>query len=108
MPQVVAQSYNVVESACAVAADVWLGDQRKCQASAAHQLPGALEVGEERATAGATDHYHRLRNMLLLGSCHIEQIGALRFAPDCPSRVARIGDDGQGQTAVLRRKTDPA
>ena len=106
--QVFAQRRDIIEPACAVAADVWLRDERKCQARAAQQLPGPLEVGEERATAGAANDCHALRNMPPLGPCHIKQIGTLRFAPDCPSRVARIGDDGQSQRPVLRRKPDPA
>src|SRR5262249_17803644 len=62
----------------------------------------------ERATARAADDRHRLRNMPPFGASHIEQMGALRLAPDCASRVRRIGDDRQGQRPVLRRKADPA
>jgi len=108
MPQVFAQRRDVSEPACTMVTDVWLGDERKCQAGAAQQLPHPLEVGEERATARAADYRHGLRNMPPFGTSHIKQIGAPRFAPDCASRVTRIGDDGQGQRPVLRRKADPA
>jgi hypothetical protein len=87
MPQVFAQRRDVGEPACAMATDVWLGDERKCQAGAAQQLPDPLEVGEERATARAADYRHGRRNMPPFGASHIKQIGALRFAPNCASRV---------------------
>src|SRR5215813_9084762 len=39
---------------------------------------------------------------------HVDQIAALRFPPHDRSRVARIGDGGQGQRPVPRCKTHPA
>ena len=108
IPEIFAQRRNIVDPAHAVTTDIGLGDQWKGQPGGTQRLPGPLEIGVKRASSRAARHRHGVCDPVPLAQRDIEQIVALRFAPDAALRVIRIRHRGQRQRPVPQREADPA